>query len=106
MVSRLKQTSDSLQELVDSQADFIIDCQLPSGSIPWYRGSITDPWDHIEGAIALDLCGRFREAAAAYHWSRETQNPDGSWANQGTFWTLVRATFETEMAAGETIEGA
>lgn len=79
MISGLKQTSESLQELVDSQADFIIDCQLPSGAIPWYRGGITDPWDHVEGAIALDLCGRHKEAIAAYTWSRDMQNPDGSW---------------------------
>jgi len=79
MVSRLKQTSDSLRELVDSQADFIVDCQLPSGSIPWYRGGITDPWDHVEGAIALDLSGRHRQAESAYTWSRDMQNPEGSW---------------------------
>ncbi|UCG84275.1 MAG: prenyltransferase [Dehalococcoidia bacterium] len=79
MISGLKQTSEDLQELVDSQADFIIDCQLPSGAIPWYKGGITDPWDHIEGAIALDLCRRYQEATAAYTWSRTMQNPDGSW---------------------------
>ena len=79
MISGLKQTSENLQELVDSQADFIIDCQLPSGAIPWYRGGITDPWDHLEGAIALDLCGRYQEAIAAYTWSRDMQNSDGSW---------------------------
>ncbi len=72
-------TSESLREIVQSQADFIVRCQLPSGAIPWYRGQITDPWDHVEGAIALDLCGRFDEAAAAYRWSRRMQNDDGSW---------------------------
>jgi len=79
MESRLKETSESLQELVDSQADFIVDNQLPSGAIPWYQGGVTDPWDHVEGAIALNLCGRFKEAAAAYMWSRDMQNTDGSW---------------------------
>lgn len=75
----LKHTSDNLQELVDGQADFIVDCQLPSGAIPWYPVGITDPWDHIEAAIALSLSRRFERAAAAYKWSREQQNPDGSW---------------------------
>ena len=72
-------THDDLQRLVQRQADFIISQQLPSGAIPWYQDAITDPWDHIECAIALDLTGRFNEAVKAYNWSRDTQNPDGSW---------------------------
>jgi hypothetical protein len=72
-------TSETLRELVERQADFIVACQQPSGAIPWYRGQITDPWDHVEAAIALDLSGRSAEAAAAYRWSRDAQNPDGSW---------------------------
>jgi hypothetical protein len=76
---RPKLTRDDLQKLVQHQADFIINQQLPSGAIPWYRGAITDPWDHVECAIALDLAGRFDQAVKAYNWSRETQNPDGSW---------------------------
>jgi tetratricopeptide (TPR) repeat protein len=76
---RLKLTRDDLRELVQHQADFIISQQLPSGAIPWYQGAITDPWDHVECAIALDLAGRFDEAVKAYRWSRDTQNPDGSW---------------------------
>jgi hypothetical protein len=75
----ITETSGNLQKLVDSQADFIVSSQLPSGAIPWYPGGIADPWDHIEGAIALDLAGRFKEAAAAYEWSCRMQNPDGSW---------------------------
>lgn len=76
---RLKLTRDDLRELVQHQADFIISQQLPSGAIPWYRGAITDPWDHVECAIALDLAGRFDEAVKAYRWSYDTQNADGSW---------------------------
>ncbi|MDY6892775.1 MAG: hypothetical protein SVO26_03545 [Chloroflexota bacterium] len=84
MERKLRHTPEDLQRLVQSQADFIIDNQLPSGAIPWYHGTITDPWDHIEGAIALDLTGRFKEAAAAYKWSRDMQNPDGSWYSSYT----------------------
>jgi hypothetical protein len=76
---RPKLTRDNLQGLVQSQADFIISQQLPSGAIPWYQGAITDPWDHVECAIALDLAGRSDEAVKAYRWSCDTQNPDGSW---------------------------
>jgi hypothetical protein len=72
-------TFRELRDLVDRQADFIVANQLPSGAIPWYEGGITDPWDHVEAAIALDMAGRYREAAAAYIWSRESQNLDGSW---------------------------
>jgi len=75
----LKETPENLRDLVDSQADFIAENQLPSGAIPWYRDGITDPWDHVEGAIALDLAGRHADAVKAYKWSRDMQNPDGSW---------------------------
>ncbi|HXZ94917.1 MAG TPA: prenyltransferase, partial [Dehalococcoidia bacterium] len=72
-------TRNEVQKLVHDQAEFIISQQLPSGAIPWFRGAITDPWDHVECAIALDLAGRPDEAIKAYNWSHETQNPDGSW---------------------------
>jgi hypothetical protein len=70
---------EDIQRLIQSQADFIISQQLPSGAIPWYEGGITDPWDHVECAMALDFSGRFNEASLAYKWMRDTQNPDGSW---------------------------
>jgi hypothetical protein len=67
------------RRLIQSQADFIVSQQLPSGAVPWYRGGITDPWDHVECAIALDLSGHVRDANLAYSWMRDTQNADGSW---------------------------
>jgi hypothetical protein len=70
---------EDTQGLIQSQADFIISQQLPSGAIPWYRGGITDPWDHVECAIALDFSGHFGESSLAYRWMRDTQNIDGSW---------------------------
>jgi hypothetical protein len=70
---------EDIQGLIQSQADFIISQQLPSGAIPWYRGGITDPWDHVECAIALDFSGHFHESGLAYKWMRDTQNADGSW---------------------------
>lgn len=68
-----------LSQVVDEQVQFIISHQLPSGAIPWYHGGITDPWDHVECAIALDLAGRHDEARKAYRWLKNLQNPDGSW---------------------------
>lgn len=68
-----------LQELIEQQAGYIRQTQLPSGAIPWYPGGTTDPWDHVECAIALDQAGCHQEAAGAYRWLRDVQNPDGSW---------------------------
>jgi hypothetical protein len=70
---------EDIQGLIQSQADFIASQQLPSGAIPWYRGAIADPWDHVECAMALDCAGRTVKARLAYEWMRDTQNPDGSW---------------------------
>jgi MMP endo-(1,4)-3-O-methyl-alpha-D-mannosidase len=68
-----------IQRLIQSQADFIVSQQLPSGAIPWYRGGIIDPWDHVECAMALDVSGRSAAAKLAYEWMRDVQNHDGSW---------------------------
>lgn len=68
-----------LQSIINNCLHFIIENQLPSGAIPYYKDGVVDPWDHIECAIALDACGRFQAAQRAYYWLRETQNPDGSW---------------------------
>lgn len=70
---------DSIPRLLDQQANFISRHQLPSGAIPWYEDGITDPWDHVECAIAMELTGRFDVAVRAYHWLKDIQNPDGSW---------------------------
>ncbi len=72
-------TPANLSRFVSKTAAFIECHQLPSGAIPWYRNAVTDPWDHVACAIALDLCGRYQVAAAAYRWLANTQNADGSW---------------------------
>ena len=79
MELRPREIPERYRELVDRAADFIGRHQLPSGAIPYNEGGIIDPWDYVECAIALDLCGRFDRAASAYLWLREKQNPDGSW---------------------------
>ena len=56
--------------------------QLPSGEIPWSHAGHTDPWDHIECAMALTVAGLLEEARAAFEWSRREQRADGSWAIQ------------------------
>ncbi len=95
---------EDVQGLIHSQADFIVSQQLPSGAIPWYQGGITDPWDHVECAMALDFSSRFNEASSAYRWMRDTQNPDGSWYSSylnGEAQDLTKDTnFSTYIATG------
>jgi len=104
MELKSKEKPEHIQELIHSQADFIANQQLPSGAIPWYQDGITDPWDHVECATALDFGGRFNEATSAYMWMHDTQNPDGSWYFSylnGKAQELTRDTnFSTYIATG------
>lgn len=63
-------------------ADSIASLQYSSGEIPWSDGGHTDPWDHIECAMALSAAGLIDEARAAFDWSRAQQRADGSWPMQ------------------------
>jgi len=76
---RSRMTASSLRRFVGDIGAFIAAHQLPSGAIPWYRDGVTDPWDHVECAIALNLCGMSDTAEKAYRWLAEIQNADGSW---------------------------
>ena len=53
--------------------------QEPDGAIPWFPGGHTDPWDHVECAMALDVVGLHDAARRAYDWLATTQRRDGSW---------------------------
>ena len=53
--------------------------QLDDGRIPWYEGHHTDPWNHVEAAMALAVGGRHDAVRRAYDWLRNTQHEDGSW---------------------------
>ena len=63
-------------------AESIAVLQFSSGEIPWSDGGHTDPWDHVECAMALTAAGLLDAARAAFEWSRRTQRPDGSWPIQ------------------------
>ena len=63
-------------------AESIATIQLTSGEIPWSLSGHTDPWDHVECAMALTAAGLVDQARAAYEWSRTQQRSDGSWAIQ------------------------
>ena len=50
------------------------------GLFAWSVGEHGESWDHVETAMALDLCGEHDAVLRAYEWSRRTQRRDGSWA--------------------------
>ena len=64
---------------LDQTVDSIAAVQQDDGMIPWFPGGHTDPWNHVEAAMALDAGGRRAEAEAAYRWLVATQRPDGAW---------------------------
>jgi hypothetical protein len=67
------------EEFLRPTVEFILDCQQPSGEIPWFEGGYTDPWDHVEAAMGLSIGGEHRAAERAYEWLRGIQLADGSW---------------------------
>jgi GH15 family glucan-1,4-alpha-glucosidase len=66
-------------EYFQSTVQFILDCQLDDGSIPWFEGGHADPWDHTEAAMALSIAGEYKSAEKAYQWLADFQLEDGSW---------------------------
>jgi hypothetical protein len=64
---------------IERTAERVAALQRPDGSIPWFHGDKTDPWDHVESAMALTAAGRPDAAAEAYRWLADRQNGDGSW---------------------------
>lgn len=73
--------------------------QERSGAIPWFPGGHTDPWDHVECAMALSAAGLDTEAVAAYEWLRRTQRRDGSWPAKTRHGLVEDARSETNQCA-------
>jgi hypothetical protein len=73
--------------------------QEPTGAIPWFPGGHTDPWDHIECAMALAVAGFTDAACRGYEFLRRTQRPDGSWPSKVTVGVVEDPTFETNQCA-------
>ncbi len=76
----------------------IADAQQPCGALPWHDGH-TDPWDHVESAMALVLGDRLDEARAAYDWLARTQAPDGSWATSWRGEQVLDVSVDTNQCA-------
>jgi len=68
-------------EEVTTSAEHLASLQTESGMIQWYSGGHSDPWNHVETAMALDVAGFHAEAERAYEWLADIQRPDGSWHN-------------------------
>lgn len=64
---------------LEQLANFILETQKKNGEIPWFAGGRTDPWDHVEAAMGLAVCGYYRQAGLAYQWLADRQLSDGSW---------------------------
>ncbi len=79
----VKPTPPLTPDAIAETAATIVAVQEPDGAIPWYPGGHTDPWDHLECAMALRIAGRpdtIEAVDAAWEWIRHTQRDDGSWA--------------------------
>lgn len=66
---------------VRASAAHLASLQLPTGQIPWWPGGHSDPWNHVESAMALDVAGFHDEARRGYRWLADTQLPTGAWSN-------------------------
>lgn len=66
---------------VIASGEHLASLQTASGMIPWFPGGHSDPWNHVESAMALDVAGFHDEAERAYEWLADIQRPDGSWHN-------------------------
>ena len=60
-------------------ANYIESLQLPSGALPWFDGGITDPWDHVEALMGLNVAGRFAASLQGFEWLSRMQRGDGAW---------------------------
>ena len=84
---------------IAATATSIVAAQEPSGAIPWFPGGHTDPWDHVECAMALSATGFTAEARRAYDYLRRTQRADGSWPAKVTGGVVVDGAAETNQCA-------
>ncbi|MDT5091565.1 MAG: hypothetical protein QOH60_928 [Mycobacterium sp.] len=73
--------------------------QESSGAIPWFTGGHTDPWDHVECAMALTTAGLLGPARAAFEWCRQMQRGDGSWPIQLRSGAIEDANSDTNFCA-------
>ncbi len=84
---------------LDRTGQYLADLQHASGEIPWYPGGHSDPWNHVEVAMALTVLGRDDAARAAYDWLIAHQLGDGSWFNYYRDGAVEDARLDTNVCA-------
>ena len=84
---------------VAQSAQYLSLLQLPSGLVPWFVGAHSDPWNHVECAMALTVTGHIEGAAAAYEWMARHQLGDGSWFNYYGAQHVKDARLDTNVSA-------
>ena len=94
----LKQSDKRMVDLNAASAQ-IASTQRPSGEIPWWDKSKSDPWDHVEAAMGLTIGGYLDEAKRAYEWLKEIQLCDGSWYTNYLEGAVCDQTRQTNMSA-------
>lgn len=77
----------------------IASVQLSDGAIPHYAGGAIDPWNHVEAAMGLDVCGYHLQAGRAYRWLLEHQRPDGAWHAGYRDGKVIEATLDANFIA-------
>ena len=80
-------------------AEHIASLQLSDGLIPWLDGHYADPWNHVEGAMAMAVCGLRAEAEHAFDWSLRNQAADGSWPMETVGTEVTEASIDTNQVA-------
>lgn len=84
---------------VGRTVDAIVEMQASDGSIPWNPTAHTDPWDHVEAAMALSVAGKRDEADAAFRWLVRAQRLDGAWAAAYENGTVTDPTLDANFCA-------
>ncbi|MGC8498236.1 MAG: prenyltransferase [Acidimicrobiales bacterium] len=84
---------------LDQTGQYLANLQHASGEIPWYPGGHSDPWNHVEVAMALTVLGRDDAARAAYDWLIAHQLGDGSWFNYYRDGAVEDARLDTNVCA-------
>ncbi len=79
MKMEVQQGKPAVSVDIETLALLIANLQKTTGEIPWSEEGKTDPWDHVEAAMGLAICGYLAEARAAYEWLAQMQLADGSW---------------------------
>ncbi len=64
---------------VQAMGSSILRDQTDDGLILWFPGGHADAWNHVESAMALNLCGFKQEAELAFEWLAKNQHANGWW---------------------------